>query len=313
MRRSTGRQWVVLGFFVGLFNSPFALAAHATGFVEMQTFPKSPSLPKKPEIYDSPFSCYVFRTSQRLDCPLTYSAVGVVPPESLTENNGGHAHAGHPLLDTASTDPLRRTLQFSGTDKDPSPLVVQGSTQYTEVRVIHPLPQVSGKIVTEARVFAPPGWYCVERCFTHNSWKYKNTFDIGIQGLTKLPASSAFHIVVRGGTTEHPEGTWGTLDTVGRAVYLAYEYFKVTGRRLSINDLSLPKGGLFDINNNWDRPHGSHRTGTDMDLNKADAGGIAVNCEDDSLLDEAIDTAHSVLPPIVLLCESQGRKHVHFD
>jgi hypothetical protein len=132
-----------------------------------------------------------------------------------------------------------------------------------------------------------------------------------------MPASSAFHVVVRGGTGTHPEGTWGTLDTVGRAVYLAYEYFDLIGRRLSINDLSLPKGGLFDINNNWTDPHITHRTGTDMDLNQADEGGVKVSCEADWKLKKAVERAHRQLPPIKLLkCsaeKSPGHKHVDFD
>jgi hypothetical protein len=35
---------------------------------------------------------------------------------------------------------------------------------------------------------------------------------------------------------------------------------------LQINDVSLPYGGLFDVNGNWHRPHGTHRTGRDTDI-----------------------------------------------
>lgn len=35
---------------------------------------------------------------------------------------------------------------------------------------------------------------------------------------------------------------------------------------LRINDISLPYGGLFDINGTWKPPHNSHRTGEDVDV-----------------------------------------------
>ena len=33
-----------------------------------------------------------------------------------------------------------------------------------------------------------------------------------------------------------------------------------------LNDISLPNGGLFDINPNWNPPHKSHRIGKDVDI-----------------------------------------------
>lgn len=30
--------------------------------------------------------------------------------------------------------------------------------------------------------------------------------------------------------------------------------------------MSIPKGGLLDVKDNWDTPHKSHRRGTDMDI-----------------------------------------------
>ncbi len=35
---------------------------------------------------------------------------------------------------------------------------------------------------------------------------------------------------------------------------------------LQINDISLPWGGLFDVNGNWAPPHGGHRWGNMADL-----------------------------------------------
>ena len=38
------------------------------------------------------------------------------------------------------------------------------------------------------------------------------------------------------------------------------------GIKLRINDMSLENGGLFDVNNNWNIPHKSHRIGTNADI-----------------------------------------------
>lgn len=281
------------------------------GYIYERDLFQAPSLPNKnPVKYKNYISCYDIDTRQLLNCALTYRAIGIKDPRTSPDNNGGHNHGfdTHPVI-----QPANGALQFSGTDTDPSPLGVRGQTQNSEVLITHPMPQVAGKIIVEETLTAPPGRRCAGGCFTFNSQKRKNTIDVRIPGLTRLPTSTAFHITARGGTASHPEGTWGTLNTVGRAVYLASEYFKITGRRLSINDLSLPKGGVFDIDSNWTKPHASHRTGTDMDLNRADEGGVTVNCEDDDALDKAIKEAHRQLPPVKRYCENKGRKHVDFD
>ncbi|MDX1251918.1 MAG: penicillin-insensitive murein endopeptidase [Gammaproteobacteria bacterium] len=284
------------------------MAAH-TGFVREQTYPMMPSQ-KTPSNFRVSYSCYDAETLRSLNCALTQRLVGIKEPRTSPDNNGGHNHGfdTHPLI-----QPANGALRFSGTDTDPDPLAVRGQTQNTEVMITHPMPEAAGKIIAESTLTAPPGWECMVRCFTFNSSKYRDTFDVGVPGLTKLPASTAFHITARGGTGTHPEGTWGTMDAVGRLVLVAKEYFDITGRRLSINDLSLPKGGRFDINNNWIKPHASHRTGTDADINRADEGGVKVACQSDNQLEEAVREANRLTPPVSLLCEDGGLKHIDFD
>lgn len=91
-------------------------------------------------------------------------------------------------------------------------------------------------------VIPPPMYICVPSCYAE--W----VVEVTIKFLERLPDSSPFHVVVRGGTDTHPEGTRGKPDTIERLQKIAQEYFKFAGRKLSINDLSLPKGGLFDLN-----------------------------------------------------------------
>jgi hypothetical protein len=39
-----------------------------------------------------------------------------------------------------------------------------------------------------------------------------------------------------------------------------------TGILIRVNDMSLPMGGLFDFENNWQIPHEAHRIGQDADI-----------------------------------------------
>jgi hypothetical protein len=98
------------------------------------------------------------------------------------------------------------------------------------------------------------------------------------------------------------------------------------GARLSINDISLSKGGLFDWQTNWVKPHQTHRKGTDVDINQApvDANGTAlapVPCPDDYALQGAVDIVQVFLGTSLpsLDCELNGKpnpsgpqKHIRF-
>ena len=47
---------------------------------------------------------------------------------------------------------------------------------------------------------------------------------------------------------------------------VANAYFMEFGAVLSINDISLPTGGMFDINQNWVPDHYEHRIGITADI-----------------------------------------------
>jgi hypothetical protein len=47
---------------------------------------------------------------------------------------------------------------------------------------------------------------------------------------------------------------------------IAQEYRQRTGERLYFNDMSLPPGGIFDINSTWAPPHIEHRNGASIDI-----------------------------------------------
>lgn len=101
---------------------------------------------------------------------------------------------------------------------------------------------------------------------------------------------------------------------------IAENYFVLSGRLLSINDMSLIKGGLFDIDAQWTTPHSSHREGKDADINREGIG-----CDQDRDLRTAVDqllnkvkTSSGKLRSALLCepCPSTGtdcRKHIDFE
>jgi murein endopeptidase len=100
---------------------------------------------------------------------------------------------------------------------------------------------------------------------------------IRVPGLVLFPGGTK-HIKV-GGTCEHhgpggggscetPDNNhWGT-NRLGQAIQaIANAYDSLHRRvRLRINDMSLPHGGLFDVNGNWLTDHREHREGINADI-----------------------------------------------
>lgn len=288
-----------------------------TGFVNRKEFGIQPSFPGPGNIsmVRTYIGCYDAFTFKELDCAFTHKVIGLKPPSELSDNNGGHINHSdtHPLI-----EPRDGSLQFDGVDSDHSKLGIDGQTRNTSVVLTHPIPQAAGKIVTETLITAPFGWRCARECFTENSHKYEYTYDVGVEDLGPLPDGDEHYVKCRSEAcptplsgASHPEGSHGTQDTTKKLKAIARKYFERTGRKLSINDISLPKGGLFDINNNWATPHIEHRTGTDADLNRCDgSGGFCPTCE--FLRDVVQKIAQGQLRPS-LKCESEGRKHIDFD
>jgi hypothetical protein len=68
-------------------------------------------------------------------------------------------------------------------------------------------------------------------------------------------------------TSRHIHNHYGTSLLTGLIPIIANSFtYEFPGCKLRINDMSLPGGGLFDINNNWTPPHGEHRLGNHADI-----------------------------------------------
>jgi hypothetical protein len=66
--------------------------------------------------------------------------------------------------------------------------------------------------------------------------------------------------------SEHRSNHYGTSVLVGKLKELADSVYTNTQDKLRFNDMSLMNGGPFDIWNNWDTPHQTHRNGISVDL-----------------------------------------------
>ncbi|MCM8808374.1 MAG: hypothetical protein NC926_10655 [Candidatus Omnitrophica bacterium] len=59
---------------------------------------------------------------------------------------------------------------------------------------------------------------------------------------------------------------WGQSYLIDAIYAIALNYVDEGGEVILINDISLPYGGLFDINGNWTVPHSTHRMGQNADI-----------------------------------------------
>jgi hypothetical protein len=289
----------------------------------------APTLPGRPARATTLVSCYATFFGEPLGCGnVIHKVLGLKEPTNDVVNNGGHQHSPetHPLTAPPPNDQL--VFQNTGLLFDPKLGVSTGPVFGTAV-ILHQMPEASGNIVTETLVRAPLGWRCFLNCFDSLHGRTLTTLNVGIPNLVPLAGSGTFHLVVRTPASQasHPEGTFGTLRTLALLEALAQDYaalssilFPGLSPKLSVNDISLPRGGMFDLNNQWfaqntpGNGHVGHRTGTAADLNRAGVNGFQIQC--DNTLRELVDTVIPEPPPgrpSALRCETGDRRHVDFE
>jgi len=137
----------------------------------------------------------------------------------------------------------------------------------------------------------------------------------------------------------HPDNHFGTataLDRI-RQIALAYREQNPGLGKLGINDISLVRGGVYDIDLNWvgdnqNNPHWGHRTGTEVDIDGRDSKNNVTACESvrggNRRVKQAVEAAipEFLIPTVpqgstpftdepisAYLCESQGRNHVYLQ
>ena len=209
----------------------------------------------------------------------TFRLLGPVEPLNDTDNNGGHVHG------TAGNTDSRPVGEFryrSTQDRTIGP--VQVSTLCADP-LDYLVPEFSGKNLGELFIELPTGWRTVvpqPADDTYTSWRYLDTIDVGMPGLSPLPrATDGSYEKTRNGGENHADADAFSIREDARANLeaIAYWYKLISGGPLSINDISLPRGGRFDWQADWGTSHDEHRYGTEADINR-----LGTNCEDNHVL-----------------------------
>ena len=78
-------------------------------------------------------------------------------------------------------------------------------------------------------------------------------------------------------TSQHRVNHYGTSDLIKKLKALADSLYADSSHVLRLNDLSLQFGGPFDIKNNWDTPHQTHRLGVNGDVSYRSATGAIID------------------------------------
>ncbi|HXE91161.1 MAG TPA: hypothetical protein VNK82_09380 [Terriglobales bacterium] len=98
--------------------------------------------------------------------------------------------------------------------------------------------------------------------------------EVGLGGLVELSPSDQYELIGSFGEpgvgSRHVRNHFGMPEFNFALSRLADLYVAAyPGERLRYNDMSLETGGVFDIGNNWQPPHGEHRFGVNVDLDTA--------------------------------------------
>jgi hypothetical protein len=181
--------------------------------------------------------------------------------------SGGHDHNDPEL-------PTSQQGRFYGQGESGNPLIVKTDISGRAVVDSFVASQIAGRYIVTASLAAA------------SAIRDTVNLTVAVPGLELLPEGQNYMMV--GGTCKHngpsdrslgevPEncrtsdnnhwiqsGASGSLQRAAET-FRSAEWNK-TREVMRLNDISLPFGGLFDINGNWEKPHDSHRTGKDIDI-----------------------------------------------
>lgn len=267
--------------------------------------------------------------------------------------DGGHKHTSSQRPVILSTGPGQQgnKLEFPGDQIPSSIFSVIGPTStsgwvFSEYKV----PEAAGFYHYVARLEPPPSNNGIPRSFIGTGVQpdgaiiYEGAINVGIPKLRQLPDMPSLYRKFRNPDSSHlNKDAFTGREIMLEALELISTVYKqkTTTLLLQPNDISLPLGGVFDLEDGWTAfgsiGHFSHRVGLAVDMNRqpwdtvtgADATPLSrFLCKVDYDFHEAVD---KVLKPIntttitdpttgqdkkvktAVHCESGGKKHIDVD
>ena len=288
------RTWKTLG--VGLVGL-FMWGGTAWGQAPLLVLPPANLTPGTTSQGFVNFHCYDIETFLPVNCVVT-ATLGPLDPATTTPPFFG-GHVAH--LPPQPLGKVRNAKEPPSADD----VSVKGNT-LNGFTVVYTAPEASGQVQFVTTWTFPPFYLCLDR----SSGQFRRIctdtdhLNVGLSGLQDLPPNPSY-IVSRDRAQTHPRGTSGTPATNDSLARLALLYFVISQgqRTLSINDMSLPQGGLFDIAANWAPDHKTHRRGIQADINQE-----GIDCLNDVDLQAAVRVMGARR-----LCEPGGNKHITFN
>ena len=176
------------------------------------------------------------------NCPI----VADYRPEQKT---GGHCH----------TD-ANRPVQYPAGNV---PRVISGNTGPDGLQFVVPntWPEAAGAI--DVRLYGTD----LGCPFYYDTTTVSFVLCVQVAEFTELAADTSYDLT--GSTLAHPSpyNHYGTEKLVVALPQLARDFLQTfPGVKLGFNDMSLPWGGVFDLDTNWQSPHCGHRVGTSVDV-----------------------------------------------
>jgi len=183
--------------------------------------------------------------------------------------SGGHDHTVQPPADSLG---LFRDLNTSATGNG---TITTSTDANGQIQLSYRVPSFGGQIELVAQAVI------TEAVINPDTVVARDTLVVSISGFVELGAGPNYELVGTPGNhagtndpcraippaSEHNDNHFGrqALVTAIQDIAAAHDSL-YPAIRLRINDMSLENGGLFDIGNNWQTPHRSHRLGRSADI-----------------------------------------------
>ena len=286
------------------------------------------------------FVCSDFFDGHLIDCGYSVEILKAIDssPNEANADNGGHIASKHgsphPLIEPKDSG----IFDFAGSPESsgivvtlpPDPPKMIGNTGKSVAVVLYPVPQASGDLFIERLVVMPPRYLCsFPGCFDQvpgrfglNRMQFLHTLHVGIpiegpfcpfcpvipgqfRELIQTPEAPFMLIQGDAQLPAHPGNHFGTTTALTRITQIAQAYRENNPDlgKLKINDLSLVRGGVYDLNKQWfgentkGNGHWSHRTGTEADIDTTDSNNNDTSCKTDTGGNDLVKAAIEALIP----------------